>query len=242
MPDVQARFMRLGFAYHMEATALHPWNVSPQEAVGIQKRLRSLVRLTPLRETPRLVGGVDVSMMRGSDVAFAGIVVMTYPELEVTAYALSDKEAPMPYIPGLLSFRELPAVLSAWNALETKPDLLLVDGHGVAHPRRLGIAAHLGLATETPSIGVGKSVLVGEYDEPAPERGSQTLLRDKGEWVGSALRSKDGVKPLFVSPGHLVALDEAADFVMTCVRGYRLPEPTRLAHEYVNKFRNGEIK
>lgn len=218
---------------------MHDLQVSPKEAIAMQKELAQKVRLVPLSSTPRRVGGCDVSMNRFAAEGFAGFVTLSYPELSITDHAVVKDRIPMPYIPGLLSFREIPMLMKAWGELKEKPDVLIADGIGIAHPRRLGIASHLGLVLGIPTIGCAKSVLTGVYEEPGPAKGSRSYLKDAktGEPIGVVLRTKDRVKPVFVSPGHLITLDEAADLVMSCVRGYRLPEPTRLAHNTVNEYR-----
>jgi deoxyribonuclease V len=216
------------------------WNVTPKEAIAIQKTLRDQVRLEPLSGTLRRIGGADVSMDRFAKEGFAGFVTLTYPELVLIDHAVVKRDIPFPYIPGLLSFREIPMLLDAWEALTTKPDVLLVDGIGIAHPRRLGIATHLGLVLDVPTIGVAKSVLIGTYEEPPNVPGAYTYLYDskhQQEKLGVALRTKLNVKPVFVSPGHRITLEESVDIVRSCVVKHRLPEPTRLAHNTVNEYR-----
>jgi deoxyribonuclease V len=213
------------------------WDVTPKQAIEIQKELRQEVRLVPLRSRPRFVGGCDMSMNRFAQEGFAGFVTLTYPKLELVDYAVVKDDIHFPYIPGLLSFREIPMLLKAWEKLEKKPDVLLVDGVGYAHPRRVGIATHLGLVLGISTIGCAKSVLVGKYDEPGEEPGSVSYLYDKGEVVGAALRIKANVKPMFISPGHLIMLEESLEIVKSCTRKHRLPEPTRLAHNTVNEYR-----
>jgi deoxyribonuclease V len=191
----------------------------------------------------RLLGGVDVSNNRfdpGQRVFAAG-VALSFPELRVVETAGAAARAAMPYIPGLLGFREIPALLAAWDKLREKPDLLLVDGHGVAHPRRLGIAAHLGVVLDVPAVGVAKSVLVGEADPPLPdEAGAETPLVWRGERIGTALRTRRRANPLFVSIGHRVSLGTAVSWVRRATGGYRLPEPTRQAHLAANALRVAE--
>lgn len=218
---------------------MHEWNLSPKDAIALQKELKEQVRLVPLEQEPSLVGGCDVSMNRFAKEGFAGFVTLTYPELVVIDHAAVKDAIPMPYIPGLLSFREIPMLLKAWEHLETKPDVLLVDGIGIAHPRRLGIASHLGLVLGIPTIGCAKSVLTGRYDEPGNEPGDSSALEDPttGEVLGAALRTKRNVKPMFISPGHLITTGDAVRLVMSCVRKHRLPEPTRAAHNTVNEYR-----
>ncbi|HYD93181.1 MAG TPA: deoxyribonuclease V [Candidatus Paceibacterota bacterium] len=213
--------------------------VTPTEAIEIQKRLQPQVLLTPLPTPPKLIGGCDVSMDRFSTEGFAGFVSMWYPDLDLCDHAVTKETIPFPYIPGLLSFREIPMLLSAWELLTQKPDVLIVDGVGIAHPRRLGIASHLGLTLDIPTIGCSKKVLTGIYEDPADEPGASAPLRDPrtSETIGAALRTKRGVLPVFVSPGHKITLEESVSIVFSCVRKHRLPEPTRLAHNVVNDYR-----
>ncbi|MDB5237536.1 MAG: Endonuclease [Parcubacteria group bacterium] len=221
------------------------WNVSPKEAVQIQKRLRDEVKLVPLAQPPALVGGCDVSMNRFAKEGFAGFVTLTYPELVMIDHAVVKDTIPFPYVPGLLSFREIPMLVKAWEKLKTKPDVLVVDGIGIAHPRRLGIASHLGLVLGIPTIGCAKSVLTGIYEEPGNEPGDTSYLYDKynrEEIIGAALRTKRNVKPVFVSPGHLITLQESIDLVYACVRKHRLPEATRFAHNTVNEYRIADMQ
>lgn len=221
----------------------HDWNVTPKEAVVIQNGLRHEVSLEPLREPPRLVAGCDISFNRFSDIVFGGFVVMTWPKLEIVETAVVKDIATFPYIPGFLSFREIPSLLKAWEKLSIKPDLVFVDGVGIAHPRRLGIASHLGVLLDVPTIGCAKSVLTGTYEEPGLEAGSRAPLvdrRDPSEIIGTVLRTKSKVKPMFISPGHRIDTVGAADLVMASVRKHRMPEPTRFAHNAMNEFRKAD--
>jgi deoxyribonuclease V len=220
------------------------WNLTPKEAIALQKELKDQVRLVPLEREPQLIGGADVSMNRFAKEGFAGFVTLSFPELEVKGHAVVKDTIPMPYIPGLLSFREIPMLLKAWEKLNLKPDVLVVDGIGIAHPRRLGIASHLGLVLGIPTIGCAKSVLTGVYEEPADEPGSTSPLTDRktGEVIGMALRTKSRVKPVFVSPGHLITLAESVELVLRCVVKHRLPEPTRFAHNTVNEYRLRDLE
>lgn len=216
------------------------FSVSPKDAVQLQKKLRDEVQLMLLKEKPKLVGGCDVSMNRFAKEGFAGFVTLTYPELQLIDHAVVKDMIPFPYVPGLLSFREIPMLVKAWEKLKTKPDILIVDGIGIAHPRRLGIASHLGLILGIPTIGCAKSVLTGVHEEPGNEPGDISYLYDKyhpEEIIGAALRTKRNVKPVFVSPGHLITLQESIDLVFSCVRKHRLPEATRFAHNTVNEYR-----
>lgn len=218
-------------------TVRHPWNVTPKEAIALQRELATQIRCEDDDGPVRTIAGVDVSMDRFATDGFAAIVVLSVPDLEVVEVSGVRMPIPMPYVPGLLSFREVPLVMRAWEGLKTKPDLLMVDGHGVAHPRRIGIASHVGLLLDRPSIGCGKTILVGRYGELGDTRGSTAPLVDHGEVVGEAVRTKNRVNPVFVSCGHRVSLASAVRWVLECARGYRLPEPTRRAHLESNRLR-----
>lgn len=222
---------------------MHPkkyrWDVTPKEAVALQKELREAITLAPLTKKPKLIGGCDVSMNRFAKEGFAGFVTLDAQTLRLVDHAVVQKEIPFPYIPGLLSFREIPMLMDAWEKLKTKPDVLVADGVGIAHPRRLGIATHLGLLLNIPTLGCAKSVLVGKYKEPKDQFGAYEYMYDPktNEILGAVLRTKVGVKPVFISPGHLITLEESLELVRTCVVKHRLPEPTRLAHNIVNEYR-----
>jgi deoxyribonuclease V len=203
--------------------------MSAKEAVALQKDLAVRVSRCGHVGMARYVAGVDVSVTPAGG-ATAAVVVLRYPELAVTEFQAVHGVVGFPYVPGLLSFRELPLVLEAFSRLKTIPDVVMVDGQGIAHPRRLGIAAHLGLFLNVPTIGCAKSWLFGVGELPKETSGSFEELRDGDEVIGVMLRTKEGVKPLYISVGHKLDLKEAIAWVMRCVRGYRLPEPTRLAH------------
>jgi deoxyribonuclease V len=210
---------------------VHAWDVSPAEARAIQERLRSEV--SPRDRLPRRVtrvAGVDVGFEDQGRTTRAAVAVLSYPGLELLDRSVARRPTAFPYVPGLLSFREVPAVLDALGALAVRAQLLLCDGQGVAHPRRFGIASHLGLLTDTPSIGVAKSRLVGSHAEVPQDRGAWAALMDGDEVIGAVLRTRTGVKPVFVSSGHRISLGTAVDFVMGCCTRYRLPETTRWAH------------
>jgi deoxyribonuclease V len=205
------------------------WPHRPAEACAVQERLRDRVvaadRLGPVRH----VAGADAHYRADGGNTVAAIVVLRFPDLAPHASASAARPTDFPYVPGLLSFREAPAVLDALRRLYPAPDLLLVDGQGVAHPRRFGIASHIGVLADIPTIGVAKSRLVGSYEEPAPERGAWAPLRHRGERIGAVLRTRTGKRPVFVSVGHRVGLETAIDFVLRCAPRYRLPEPIRHA-------------
>jgi len=211
---------------------LHSWDVPPEEAAEIQHRLAPRVsREVELPPAVRYVAGVDISPPDADGVCAGAVVVLEYPSLEVVEARVHRARPAMPYVPGLLSFRETPVLAGALGALAVTPDLLLVDGQGLAHPRRFGIACHLGLLTGLPTIGCAKSLLVGKYGPLGAEAGAWAELVDKSEVVGAALRTRTGVTPVYVSIGHRVDLEQARRWTLACCKGYRLPEPTRLAHQ-----------
>ncbi len=205
----------------------HTWDLSPREAVALQRDLAGRTERRDRLDPVSLVAGIDVSVRGG--LARSAVVVLRLPELDVVEQVLAERPVTFPYVPGLLSFREAPVILDALERLENTPQVLMFDGQGIAHPRRLGIASHLGVVLDHPSIGCAKSRLTGAYTDPAPQRGSRTWLRDGEELIGAVLRTRDRVKPVFVSIGHRVSLDTAVDLVLRCGGGYRLPEPTRRA-------------
>ena len=209
---------------------LHSWQVSVTQALEIQQRLAAQVSKRSEVTTPRFIAGVDISVGKAQGMATAAVVVLNYPELRVMETKVAQGRLDFPYIPGLLSFRESPLTLAACQKLTITPDLILVDGQGIAHPRRLGLASHLGLFLNTPTIGCAKSLLCGNHEAPGAEPGSYAEIADRGEIIGAALRTKLRVKPVYVSIGHKVDLQTAIYWVMNCCHGYRLPEPTRLAH------------
>jgi len=214
----------------LEMAPLHRWDVTPKEAIAIQQALRSRVIREDSLNAVAHVAGVDVGFEQGGAVTRAAVAVLRLADLALVDSALARLPTSFPYVPGLLSFREVPAALEALRGLSITPDLLLVDGQGIAHPRRLGVASHLGLLCDIPSIGVAKSRLIGEHGEVPDQRGAWTPLLDRGEIIGAVLRTRPGVKPLYVSSGHRVSLPTAIAYVMACVTRYRLPETTRWAH------------
>lgn len=209
---------------------MHPWQVTPTEAQSIQRGLAGQVSRMNQVRSPKLVAGVDISSTRASAVATGAVVVLAYPELSVVERSVVKGEVDFPYVPGLLSFREAPLILAACERLVHTPDVILVDGQGIAHPRRLGLASHIGLLLDLPTIGCAKSILCGYHGLVGDEAGSFAEISDNGEVIGAALRTKTGVRPIYVSIGHKVDLQSAVSWAMRCCRGYRMPEPTRLAH------------
>ena len=216
----------------MKHQNLHPWNVSSHEAVEIQKRLAPMVNLSDcMEDQPKYVAGVDISPPDGKGNTVGAAVVVELPKLQIVEVKVYQAEPLFPYVPGLLSFREAPLILGALELLTTTPDLILVDGQGLAHPRRFGLACHIGLFTDTPTIGCAKSILIGRPEVVLPSSaGSRVPLTDKGETVGAAVRTRQSVNPIYVSIGHKVSLQKAIDLTLACCKGYRMPEPTRLAH------------
>jgi deoxyribonuclease V len=212
----------------MNTVAPHPWSVSTAEAKEIQLGLRDRVSSETDWGDVGTVAGVDVGME--GNLARAAVVVLAYPSMTPVEQSLFTMPASMPYVPGYLSFREAPAILAACDQLETEPDLFVFDGQGVAHPRRFGIASHIGVILDKPSIGCAKSRLCGTHQEPRPEAGSYVHLYDGDEILGAVLRTRDNVSPVFVSVGHRVSLETAIEYILACCRGYRLPETTRYAH------------
>jgi len=215
-------------AVHPDPNAVHRWDITPKEAVALQRQLAGGVRDEPLSAEVRTVAGLDVSIRRG--MARAAVVVMSLDPLAVIETATWEGPPSFPYVPGLLSFREMPAVIPALAKLGTRPDVMMLDAQGLAHPRRFGLACHLGVYFDVPAMGVAKTRLVGEHEEPGPEQGAFTDLIHEGEVIGRVLRTRDRVKPVFVSVGHRLTLDEAVALTLRTLTRYRLPEPTRLAH------------
>jgi deoxyribonuclease V len=213
----------------MSETPLHDWNLEPEAAIALQRELaQRIVREDQLGEV-HCVAGVDMALNEESGMARAAVVLLSYPDLEMLERHVYEEPVRMPYIPGLLSFREAPCVLGAFARLRQQPDLVMVDGQGIAHPRRLGIASHLGLWLDLPTIGCGKSILVGHHAHLSEEQGSWVPLVDKGETIGAVVRTRAHVKPMIISSGHRISLETSLRYVLACCRGYRLPEPTRQA-------------
>jgi deoxyribonuclease V len=213
--------------------APHRWSLSPREAIAVQRRMASSVRQSAPQRPLRFVAGLDAAFLRDPDRCVAGVVLWDAREGQVVEEHVALRKLTFPYVPGLLSFREAPGLLAALEQLRRVPDALVCDGHGLAHPRRFGIACHLGVLTGIPTVGCAKSVLVGTHRAPAATRGSRTRLRDRGEVVGTALRTRHGVKPVFVSVGHRLDLESAERLVLACGGGHRLPEPTHRADRLV---------
>ena len=209
---------------------LHDWQLNPAQAIDLQQRLSAQVSRDGEVAKPRFIAGVDIAVGKAQEMATGAVVILSYPELRLVETRVAQGRLDFPYIPGLLSFREAPLTLAACQQLTVTPDLVLVDGQGIAHPRRMGLASHLGLFLNTPTIGCAKSLLCGQHEVPGEAPGSYAEIVDKGETIGAALRTKLGTKPVYVSIGHQIDLQTAIYWVLACCRSYRLPEPTRLAH------------
>ncbi len=231
---------------------LHSWNLSYEQATDLQERLACKVRRTPLKRTPETVAGIDCAFSKDGEKILAVVVVLKFDSMEVVETADAVREATFPYIPGLLSFREAPVCLAAVEKLAKQPDVFIIDGQGIAHPRRLGLAAHLGLFFDKPTIGCAKSRLIGQFEEPPREKGRYSLLTDSpgtnrranceqraasNDIIGAVLRTRANVKPVFVSVGHKCLLEDAIRITLACTSKYRLPEPTRLAHQLVGRLK-----
>lgn len=218
----------------LELNISHPWDLTPEEAIRLQQELRSKVIVEPLAlEKIRYVGGVDVGFRE--ELTRAAVVVLAYPSLQLVEHAIAEIPTTFPYVPGLLSFRETPAILAALQELKTLPDILVCDGQGLAHPRRFGIACHIGVLLDRPALGCAKSILVGKVGELGEAPGSTSEMKVGKEVVGAAVRTRQGVKPVYISVGNRVDLPSAVRLVLACTRGYRLPEPTRLADRVASR-------
>jgi deoxyribonuclease V len=215
----------------------HSWDVSYQEAAGLQERLREDLVLSGDARGVRIVAGADVSCEKQGETLFAGVVVMDVVTFEIIEHAHHVSRVSFPYVPGFLSFREGPVVLAAFEKLETVPDAVIFDGQGIAHPRGLGLAAHMGLLLGIPTVGSAKTRLVGEHGDVGQKRGSDTPLTYNGRRIGYVVRSKQGTRPIFVSAGHLISPEAAVKLVLSCTARYRIPEPVRQAHILVNRLR-----
>ena len=213
------------------------WSLTPRQAMRLQERLRQRLVLEDRLDRVQFVAGADLAFDPETDMAFAGVIVYRLPSLDEVERRTARRKLRFPYVPGLLSFRESPVLLAAFRLLRTEPDVILVDGHGLAHPRRFGIACHLGLLLDRPTIGCAKSLLVGEHPEPGGRAGSAVPLMLDGEVVGVVLRTRDRVKPIYVTQGHRVSLETAVEIVKGCLDGFRIPKPTREADHFVRRLR-----
>jgi len=236
----------------MQIKKLHSWNLSYSQAIELQKRLASKVQFTPLKKPPKLIAGLDCAFTKNGQKIIAAAVVIKLPDFDLIETTTALRKVTFPYIPGLLSFREAPVCIAAVEKLKNEPDAFVIDGQGIAHPRRLGLAAHLGLFFDKPTIGCAKSRLTGSFEKPTPEKGAYTLLKDKkslkhntsdesrttsDEIIGAVVRTRTNVEPVFVSVGNKCLLKDAIKITLDCTTKYRLPEPTRLAHQLVSKLK-----
>ncbi len=226
----------------MEVAASAYDSLRIDEAKVIQNRLRENIELLPLSQKIHTIAGADISLNRFSEVIYAGIVVLRYDDLTPIACSLVQGITRFPYIPGFLAFREVPALVQALEQMPFQPDVIMVDGHGIAHPRRMGIAAHLGSLTGLTTLGCAKKLLFGKYQEPENGKGAHEPIKDKEETIGYALRTKNRVKEVFISPGNKMTLENSLQVAIHCTGNYRIPEPTRRAHEFVNLFRTGRLQ
>jgi deoxyribonuclease V len=212
------------------------------EATALQKEWRSKILLEKKTDFQlHTIAGADISFNKFETTVYAGIVVLSFPHLKPLAYSLIRTEVTFPYVTGYLAFREVPALWQAWQQLPQKPDVLVVDGHGIAHPRRMGIASHFGVLTGQTTLGCAKTILFGNYEMPPDKKGAYSFIYDKKEVLGAALRTREKVKPVFVSPGHQLSVLNSIEIISQCVGKYRIPEPTRMAHNLVNEFRTGKL-
>lgn len=221
----------------MKCLNLHPWDIQYSEAIKVQQELRNRLILKAPKAELRLVAGADVSYSKGSDIFFSSVVVLEMPNMKVVEEATAEGKMDFPYIPGLLSFREAPILIAAFEQVKNIPDVVIFDGQGIAHPRGVGLASHMGLILDLPSVGCAKKILVGDYDPVGSEVGEHTPIIFKNDIIGAVLRTRKNVKPVFVSPGHKMDIPCAVEIVMKTCRGYKLPEPTRQAHLLVNRAR-----
>jgi deoxyribonuclease V len=221
----------------MDISTLHSWDLTPREAIALQKELAQKINVKRPLKKCKLIAGADCSYSRGSPKFYAAVVVLSTSDWSIVETQGVVGTSQFPYIPGLLSFREIPIVLQAFAKLKAEPDAVMCDGQGYAHPRRLGLACHLGLWLQIPSFGCAKTRLTGEHDEPGPNAGDLVPLHDKGELIGNVVRTKNKIKPVYVSTGHLIDLASAVKLTLQSARGYRIPEPTRQAHLHVNQMR-----
>lgn len=217
-------------------------NITIPEATRIQNELREKLDVTERDLHIATIGGADISLNLYSTTIYAGIILLSFPQLMPVAYSLVKAETRFPYVPGYLAFREVPALVRVWEQIPLKPGVLVVDGHGIAHPRRMGIAAHFGTLTGQSSMGCAKKLLYGKYEEPGLELGAYSGIYNKEEQIGYAFRSKAKTAPVYISPGYGMGMHNSLDLIRQCTGKYRIPEPTRLAHELVNRFRKGELE
>jgi deoxyribonuclease V len=223
----------------MKTKKLHEWDLSYKEAIEIQRRLASQVRFTAMKKRPRIIAGLDCAFSKDGKYIFAAAVVIKLPGFEVIETTTAARKVNFPYIPGLLSFREAPVCIDAIEKLKNTPDVFIIDGQGIAHPRRFGIACHIGVLVDKPTVGCAKSRLIGTFEEPESKKGNFSSLVDSDEKIGAVLRTRTDVKPVYVSVGHRCTPEDAIRIILECTTRYRLPEPSRLAHQLVGRIKHG---
>ena len=224
----------------MKTEKPHDWNLSYKEAIEIQRQLASQVQFVGMKKKPKIIAGLDCAFSKDGKRIFAAAVIIDLSDFSITETVTASRTLDFPYIPGLLSFREAPACIDVIEKLKASPDCFIIDGQGIAHPRRLGIASHIGLLIDKPTIGCAKSRLIGTFKEPGGKKGSFSPLVDSNEEIGVVLRTRTDVKPVYVSVGHKCTLDDAISVVLQCTTKYRLPEPSRLAHQLVGQAKLGQ--
>lgn len=225
----------------MKINRIHSWDISSfQQAKEVQLKIAETLIISGEPKDIHIIAGADLAFSKNEQ-AFAAIVLLEYPSLKLLDTITGVEDVKLPYVPGFLSFREAPLIIDLFEKLQLKPDLVMLDGQGIAHPRGLGIASHVGLFLGIPTIGCAKSRLVGKYEEPAFKRGSYSSLIYKEKKIGYVLRTRNGVKPVFISPGHLIGLDASLKLAMSCVDKYKIPEPTRQAHLAVSRFKKSLV-
>jgi deoxyribonuclease V len=226
----------------MQIENLHDWKLSPKEGSTLQEKLAGRVKRRPLPGSIGFIAGADMAFSRQHERFFATVIVLTFPGLEIVEQVSAWMRPTFPYVPGLLTFREGPVLVKTFSKLKSKPDVVIFDGQGIAHPRRLGLAAHMGLWLGVPTVGCAKSRLIGEHKQPGKKKGQAARLMDGGEKIGEVLRTRDGVKPVYVSPGHLADFKTSTHLVLRCCTKYRLPEPTRLADIEVARYKRDTLQ
>ncbi len=225
----------------MRVKPIHSWDINKDDAIPLQKKLAQRTQFIPLKKDPKIIVGTDISFQ--NDTAYAGAVLFKLPSLEPIDSFIYEGTVSFPYVPGLLSFREAPILLKLFKLVKPTPDLIFLDGHGLAHPRKLGLASHIGLFLQKPTIGCGKSRLYGAFEEPPASKRSHTqLLNPSGEPIGAVIRTREQCNPIFVSPCHLINLTDSITWTLKCVSKYRVPEPTRIAHNFVTDYKRQKTK
>jgi deoxyribonuclease V len=226
----------------MEISEIHPWPTGQSQALEIQYRFREQIIIEGSLDGINLIAGVDTAFDHKTDMLYAGACLYSYPDMIAREKAGASANASFPYVPGLYAFREGPVILKALSRLQTRPDAILFSGHGIAHPRRIGLASHLGLVLDIPSIGCARKKLVGQHNDVGPDEGSSTPLIVDNKEVGCVYRTRHNVKPVFISPGHKCGLQDAVTVVVNCLNGYRIPEPLRAAHRLANRLKRSNKK